>query len=109
LNPADSAELSDLQRLMNGLVDALPEREQTLIRSIYFGGLSIKQAGEQIGISKAWASRLHGRILDTLGTQITGSSDVGPTSEVQENVPQHDNPAETHKLQSMNSPEKLRI
>ena len=67
-------------------LDALPERERTLIWSIYFKGMSIKQAGEQIGISKAWASRLHSRILHTLAAQISGPQEVSVAEKSEENI-----------------------
>ena len=76
LTPANVVEARDLQALMNQCVGKLPEREQVLLHSIYFEGLSIKQAGERIGISKAWASRLHARILNGLASSITVVHDV---------------------------------
>ena len=51
-------------------VDRLPEDERTLMLAAYREGLSLKAAGERIGISKAWASRLHGRILEKLARAI---------------------------------------
>jgi RNA polymerase sigma factor for flagellar operon FliA len=47
-------------------LSALPDKEQTLLRSIYFDGLTIDQAGQQLGLSKSWASRLHGKALERL-------------------------------------------
>jgi RNA polymerase sigma factor for flagellar operon FliA len=57
---------SELVKRLWQQVDLLPEEERIFIRSAYIDGLSLKEAGERIGISKAWASRLHGRILQRL-------------------------------------------
>ena len=41
-----------------------------LIRGAYFEGLTLKEAGERIGISKAWASRLHAKTLGQLARSL---------------------------------------
>ncbi len=69
--PSETSEAADLKRTMEQVLDTLPEQERSLIRGIYFDGLSIKDAGEKIGISKAWASRLHSRILNSLALQLS--------------------------------------
>jgi len=73
--PCDAAEANDLKQLLRSIVDDLPEQQQQLIRGIYFEGLSIKEAGERIGISKAWASRLHTRTLDSLALRMADRND----------------------------------
>ena len=73
--PSDAAEASDLCRAIRELVDELPEQEQKLIRGIYFEGLSIKEAGQRVGISKAWASRVHARTLDSLALRMSDDDD----------------------------------
>ncbi|MEZ6130731.1 MAG: sigma-70 family RNA polymerase sigma factor [Planctomycetaceae bacterium] len=75
VTPCDVAEAGDLQALLREVIDELPEQQQQLIRGIYFEGLSIKEAGERIGISKAWASRLHARTLDCLALRMTDGND----------------------------------
>lgn len=52
------------------LIDALPEQARELIRWTYFEGLSLKEAGARIGISKSWASRLHDRTLRQLALNL---------------------------------------
>lgn len=58
-----------IQRL-HELVDALPEDASKLLRATYFEGLTLKEAGERIGISKAWASRLHAKSLGHLARSL---------------------------------------
>jgi RNA polymerase sigma factor for flagellar operon FliA len=41
----------------------LPEKERFMLQAVYFEGLTIEQAGKDLGLSKSWASRLHARAL----------------------------------------------
>lgn len=70
-SPSAEAEADDLKRTIEAALSRLTDQERTLIEGIYFQGLSIKDAGERIGISKAWASRLHARVLQSLGLQLS--------------------------------------
>lgn len=65
-SPVDAAINSDLTNKLRRLVEDLPSDARELIRGAYFDGLSLKEAGERIGISKAWASRLHAWSLQKL-------------------------------------------
>ena len=64
--PSAAAINSEIRQRLHQLIDELPEEASKLIRGAYFEGLSLKEAGERIGISKAWASRLHARTLSQL-------------------------------------------
>lgn len=75
VTPSDTAEAGDLQKKIRLMLDELPTQEQTLMRSVYFDGLTIKAAGERIGISKAWASRLHARTLESLALRLSDRHD----------------------------------
>ena len=52
--------------ILNELIGALPEEASRLIRATYFEGCTLQEAGSRIGISKAWASRLHAKALQQL-------------------------------------------
>lgn len=49
-------------------VTALPADMATLVRATYFQGKTLTEAAADLGISKAWASRLHARALGRLAT-----------------------------------------
>lgn len=51
---------------LHQLIDGLPPDAGVLIRATYFEGLTLQEAGRRLGISKAWASRLHAKTLDRL-------------------------------------------
>lgn len=66
--PAESAVGHEMCDRLRQAIDRLPADAATLIRATYFEGLSLKAAGERIGISKSWASRLHHQTLQQLAT-----------------------------------------
>jgi RNA polymerase sigma factor for flagellar operon FliA len=48
------------------MIGKLAPDEATMIRAVYFEGVSLQDAGKKLGISKSWASRLHAKALDRL-------------------------------------------
>ena len=52
------------------LVKKLPATESRLIQLVYFEGYTLQDAGDLLGISKSWASRLHAKILESLATEM---------------------------------------
>jgi RNA polymerase sigma factor for flagellar operon FliA len=52
------------------LIDELPAEAQSLIRATYFEGLTLTEAGQRLGIGKAWASRLHAKALQRLARSL---------------------------------------
>lgn len=47
-------------------LDVLPERERALVQGFYFDGRRFDEVAAELGISKSWASRLHGKALERL-------------------------------------------
>lgn len=63
---ASAEEAIDRARVEAGLreaIAALPEAERRLVERHYWGGCDLREAGEELGVSKSWASRLHARAL----------------------------------------------
>lgn len=56
----------EMHSRLNDLINALPPDEGLLIRSTYFDGMTLQEAGERLGISRSWASRLHAKALQHL-------------------------------------------
>lgn len=56
----------EIHRRLRQLIDELPARARALIQATYFEGLTLQEAGQRLGISKSWASRLHARALEQL-------------------------------------------
>ena len=55
---------------LHELIDALPVEAGSLIRAVYFEGLTLQEAGQRLGVSKAWASRLHAKTLARLARSL---------------------------------------
>ncbi len=47
-------------------LEALPEKEQALMKKHYWEGKNLLEAGAELGISKSWASRLHAQAVERL-------------------------------------------
>ncbi|MBI1910169.1 MAG: sigma-70 family RNA polymerase sigma factor [Deltaproteobacteria bacterium] len=65
-----SAEFQQVKRHMKEAIESLPEKERRLIKMYYFQNKTLKEAGEKIGLSKSWTSRLHARALELLYRKI---------------------------------------
>jgi RNA polymerase sigma factor FliA len=53
----------------------LPEKERRLIELHYYRGLNLQEAGQELGLSKSWASRLHARAIQLLSRELTRPPD----------------------------------
>lgn len=60
----------EIAQKVRELVDALPPEAATLIRATYFEGSTLQEAGNRLGVSKSWASRLHARALQKLARSL---------------------------------------
>jgi RNA polymerase sigma factor FliA len=69
-SPAAVAMQRETDHKLHQLVDKLPADAASLIKATYFEGLTLKEAGARLGISKAWASRLHAKALAMLARSL---------------------------------------
>ncbi|MEO8841893.1 MAG: sigma-70 family RNA polymerase sigma factor [Kofleriaceae bacterium] len=51
---------------LRAAIEALPEKEQALMKKHYWEGKNLLEAGAELGISKSWASRLHAQVVEKL-------------------------------------------
>jgi RNA polymerase sigma factor for flagellar operon FliA len=58
--------------VMKQSVQTLPERERALVEAVYFGGTTIEEAGQRLGLSKSWASRMHAKALERIKKHVAG-------------------------------------
>ncbi len=68
--PEDRAIAREQKQAALEALESLPERERLLLRCVYLEERSIDEVARQLGISKSWASRVHGKALDKLRRQI---------------------------------------
>lgn len=64
--PEDNLMNRELVEKLHEFLGDLPEDGRKLIHAAYFEGLTLTEAGKRLGISKAWASRLHAKTLGQL-------------------------------------------
>jgi RNA polymerase sigma factor FliA len=64
--PDVSLERARLAARLRAALDQLPERERTLVLAHYQDDQTLQDAGQAMGLSKSWASRLHARAIDRL-------------------------------------------
>ena len=62
----DRAELAVLRPHLSAALQTLEERERRLVELCYYGDHSLRAAGEALGLSRSWASRLHARAIHKL-------------------------------------------
>lgn len=60
----------EIVKKLYDVVDTLPSIEEKLIRQVYFDGATLQAAGDSLGISKSWASRVHARALEHLASSL---------------------------------------
>lgn len=58
---------------IRGAVESLPDRERALVTGHYFEGRRFDEVAEEIGVSKSWASRIHGKALERLRESLSGA------------------------------------
>jgi len=69
-DPSDVVIGREIRDILHELIDALPEAAGNLIRATYFEGLTLQEAGDRLGVSKSWASRLHAKTLQRLARSL---------------------------------------
>ena len=66
----ENAERSELCAMLRRAIAGLSERERALILAHYFLDKPLRSAGNDLGISKSWASRLHSQAICRLRRSI---------------------------------------
>ncbi len=66
VDPHDTIDAERMGSKIRAAIAELPDRERELVTKHYFEGKNLLEAGEELGISKSWASRLHAQAVDRL-------------------------------------------
>lgn len=77
-SPEEAVIAGDTLRDIRAALEDFPERERGLVEKVYLEGLTIEQAGAQLGMTKGWASRLHARALGRLRERLQHYASAGP-------------------------------
>ncbi len=62
----EKVEMEQTTTSLRRAMQTLDERERRLLELHYFQGLSLSDAGAQVGASRSWASRLHSKAINSL-------------------------------------------
>jgi RNA polymerase sigma factor for flagellar operon FliA len=62
-SPGGPMEQKEIENQLWKQIEKLPAEMKLLIRWVYFDGMTLKEAGERLGHTKSWASRLHASAL----------------------------------------------
>ena len=65
-SPEDAVHENQARDRVRTAVEQLEDKQKQLLQMHYFEGKSLKDAGELLGMSKSWASRLHSRAVGRL-------------------------------------------
>ena len=60
----------EVSEKVRAIVAKLPLAESRLIELVYFEGYTLQDAGNILGFSKSWASRLHAKVLESLASEM---------------------------------------
>lgn len=64
--PEELVDAAELRAVVKRDLGNLPDRERVLIEAVYFDGVTIEEAGQRLGLSKSWASRMHAKALERM-------------------------------------------
>jgi RNA polymerase sigma factor FliA len=84
LSPEERLQAEELKARVKAAIASLPENERKLLVGYYYEGKTLEEAGEAIGQSKSWASRLHARAIERIKDflakemDVPGSRSAGP-------------------------------
>jgi RNA polymerase sigma factor FliA len=62
----DQVEKKQMLSIVRETIESLPEQDQVILKGFYFQDKSLKEIGEEMGISKSWMSRKHAQCIDRL-------------------------------------------
>lgn len=80
-NLENRAEFHQIRAHMRDAIATLPPKEKQLIMMYYFQNKTLEEAGEKLGLSKSWVSRMHARALDLLLKRVKSLSVRGTITE----------------------------
>jgi RNA polymerase sigma factor for flagellar operon FliA len=64
--PQQHVEKSERNQAIKQALSSLPQKERRLLELYYYEDRSLAEAGQAMGLSKSWSSRLHARAITLL-------------------------------------------
>jgi RNA polymerase sigma factor FliA len=73
-SPDSAYERTEIKERIRQALATLPERERRLVNLYYFGDVTMKQIGEELGVNESRVSQLHARAMQRLRAALDSSS-----------------------------------
>jgi RNA polymerase sigma factor for flagellar operon FliA len=73
-SPQDCAEYEDLRARLAASIDALPDQERLVISLYYHEGLTLKEAGQVLGVTESRVCQIHSKAVTRLRAQMARES-----------------------------------
>lgn len=77
-NPVERIEFGSLSVKLQRAIASLSEKERALVTKHYYEGKNLLEAGEELGISKSWASRMHAQVVEKLRAAVENEGGEPP-------------------------------
>ncbi|WP_306338806.1 sigma-70 family RNA polymerase sigma factor, partial [Streptomyces sp. KL118A] len=74
-DPVEVAEDREQQRLLARAVNALPEREKTVVTLYYYEGLTLAEIGDVLGVTESRVNQIHTKSVLQLRARLAGLRD----------------------------------
>jgi RNA polymerase sigma factor for flagellar operon FliA len=78
--PDKAYEASEVKARIRGALMSLPPRERKVISMYYFGDVTMKEIGAEIGVNESRVSQLHARAIQRLRKALTGEPSAEQTA-----------------------------
>lgn len=75
-DPEERLSLAQLKQRVKAVVEKLPENERKLLIAYYYENKTLEEAGQIIGQSKSWSSRLHARAIERIKDLLSAEMDI---------------------------------
>ncbi len=82
-SPDSAYERSEVQERIRSAMATLPDRERRLVNLYYFGDVTMKQIGAELGVNESRVSQLHARAIQRLRAALEPSRAARPTGAAQ--------------------------
>lgn len=71
--PVDVVESAELRRILADAIEALSERERTVVSLYYFDGLTLAEIGAVLGVTESRACQVHGKAVLQLRLRVAAA------------------------------------
>jgi len=85
--PDAAYERTEVKERIRGAMATLPEREQRLVNLYYFGEVTMKEIGEELGVNESRVSQLHARAMQRLRAALEPSRQARPLGQPVRSTP----------------------